>query len=182
MSLPLKQSALAVIAGALAEVTRPAPPLMPSAWAGQHFVLPDGERKGELIDLSFTPHLIEPLDALGPDSADNEVAVMKSGQSAFTTLLQTVVGYYIDRDPCDLMVVQPTDSALSDFNSQKMGRAIENSRDRGLAFKQKTWGVKVRPQTSRAGAASTTYEKKFSGGSCFLALASSAADLRSKTI
>ena len=79
------------------------------------------------LDLSRTPHLIEPMDALDEDSPDNEVAVMKSAQSAFTTLLQIVLLHSIDRDPCDMMVVQPTDSALTDFNSQKLGRAIELS-------------------------------------------------------
>jgi phage terminase large subunit GpA-like protein len=147
--------------------------MVPSAWAGQYFVLPDGEHKGKLIDLSRTPHLIEPLDALGPDAPDNEIAVMKSAQSGFTTMLQIVIGHSIDRDPCDMMVVQPTDSALTDFNSQKLGRAIEGS----PVLKRK-----VRPQVARAGTASTTYEKKFAGGALFLALATSTADLRSKTV
>jgi phage terminase large subunit GpA-like protein len=48
---------------------------------------------------------------------------------AFTTLLQISIGHSIDRDPCDMMVVQPTDSALTDFNSQKLGRAIEGTAD-----------------------------------------------------
>lgn len=170
---PTRRSALALIAATLAAIVAPPVPMAPSAWAGQHFVLPDGEHKGKLIDLSRTPHLIEPLDALGPDSADNEIAVMKSAQSGFTTLLQIAIGHSIDRDPCDMMVVQPTDSALTDFNSQKLGRAIEGS----PILKRK-----VRPQVARAGTASTTYEKKFAGGALFLALATSTADLRSKTV
>jgi phage terminase large subunit GpA-like protein len=166
--------ALPIIAGVFAAAFVPPAPLPPSAWAAEHFVLPDGERKGFPIDLGKTPHLIEPIDALGPDSPDNEVAVMKSAQSAFTTALQIVVCHSIDRDPCDMMVVQPTDSALTDFNSQKLGRALELS---------PVMRLKVRPQTSRSGTASTTYEKKFSPDcSLFLALATSTADLRSKTV
>ncbi|MGD9923127.1 MAG: phage terminase large subunit family protein [Pseudorhodoplanes sp.] len=165
---------LPLIAGILAGIFMPPAPMTPSAWAAQHFVLPDGEYKGRTIDLSRTPHLIEPIDALGPDAPDNEVAVMKSAQSAFTTALQIVIGHSIDRDPCDMMVVQPTDSALADFNSQKLSRAIEGS----AALR-----AKVRPQTARSGQASTTYEKKFSPDcSLFLALSTSTADLRSKTI
>lgn len=171
--MPTRRSALALIAATLAAVVAPPVPMAPSAWAGQHFVLPDGEHKGKLIDLARTPHLIEPLDALGPDCADNEIAVMKSAQSGFTTLLQIAIGHSIDRDPCDMMVVQPTDSALTDFNSQKLGRAIEGS----PVLKRK-----VRPQISRAGTGSTTYEKKFAGGALFLSLATSTADLRSKTV
>lgn len=166
--------ALPIIAGIFAAVFSPPAPISPSAWAGQHFVLPDGERKGQPIDLARTPHLIEVIDALGPDSPDNEVAVMKSAQSAFTTALQIVLCHSIDRDPCDMMVVQPTDSALADFNSQKLGRALELS---------PIMRKKVNPQTARASSASKTYEKKFSPDcSLFLSLASSTADLRSKTI
>lgn len=168
-----RRSALSLIAMTLAALIAPPVPMLPSAWADAHFVLPDGNSKGQTIKLSATPHLIEPLDALGPDSSDNEIAVMKSAQSAFTTLLQISIGHSIDRDPCDMMVVQPTDSALTDFNSQKLGRAIEET---------PILHQKVRPQVGRSGKSSTTYEKKFAGGTVFLCLATSSADLRSKTI
>lgn len=169
----MRKSALALMVVALTAVVTPPVPMSPSAWANEEFVLPDGEFKGHLIDLSRTPHLIEPLDAMGPDEPDNEIAVMKCAQSAFTTLMQIAIGHSIDRDPCDMMAVQPTDSALTDFNSQKLGRAIESS---------PVLSRKVRPQVGRAGTGSTTYEKKFAGGSVFLSLATSTADLRSKTV
>ena len=174
--------ALAIIALTLAGLLAPPVQSLPSEWAGKNFLLPDGEHSGKLIDLSKTPHLIEPLDALGPDSPDNEIAVMKCAQSGFTTLLQMAVAHSIDCDPCDMMVVQPTDGALTDFNSQKLGRAIDASREHGEEHEVRTWGVKVNPQTSRSGSAAKTYEKKFAGGCVFLSLASSSADLRSKTI
>lgn len=182
MTLKFKQSAIAIIAAAFAAVIAPPAHVAPSEWAAKNFVLPDGEHKGELIDLKRTPHLIEVIDALGPDSTINEIAVMKSAQSAFTTALQIIAAHSIDTDPCDMMVVQPTESALSDFNSQKLGRAIDLSRDIAAQKKLRTWGVKVRPQTAKSGTASTTYEKKFPGGALFLSLATSTADLRSKTI
>lgn len=166
--------AIAIVAGIFAAVFSPPVPMKPSVWAAEHFVLPDGERKGQAIDLARTPHLVEPLDALDPDAPDNEIAVMKSAQSAFTTLLQIAACHSIDRDPCDMMIVQPTDSALADFNSQKLGRAIDLS---------PIMQAKVKPQTAKSGQASKTYEKKFDPDcSLFLSLASSTADLRSKTI
>lgn len=167
------QSALALIAGALCAAVTPRASIAPSAWAAENIVIPDGEFKGQLFDLELTPYLREPLDALGPDAPDNEVAVRKSAQSAFTTMALAMVGHSIDRDPCDMMIVQPVDSALADFNSQKLGRAIEASpvlKDR------------VRAQTNRSGKASTTYEKKFGGNSLFLCIATSASDISSKTI
>lgn len=176
MTFRFPRSALAIVAGALSTAFMPQPPLPPSLWAGQNFVVPDGEYKGAKIDLAVTPYLREPLDHLSSENTANEVAVMKSAQSGFSTLMMIAIGHTVDREPCDMMVVQPTDSALTDFNSQKLGRTIEKSQQ------ESGWGRKVRPQTARSGTASTTYEKKFGDCSLVLAISNSAADLSSKTV
>jgi phage terminase large subunit GpA-like protein len=170
------QSLLSVVALGLAKALEPQAPMLPSRWAGEHIVLPDGEYAGQKIDLSRTPHIVEPLDLLGPQSPVNEIGVMKCAQSAFTTMLQCAVAHSIDRDPCDMMVVQPTDGALTDFNSTKLSRLIEKTEILGGK------GGKIYPQTSRSAAGSTTFEKKYPGGALNLALASSPAQLRLKTI
>ena len=172
MRLEYIHSARAIVGGTLAAHFAPAAPIAPSAWAAEFAVLPDGEYAGEKIDLRRTPHIVEPLDMLGPDAPVNEIAVMKSGQTAFTTMLLCAIGHSIDRDPCDMVVVQPTDVALRKFNSIKLGRMIELTaplRD------------KVYPQSSRSAAGSTTYEKRFPRGSLSLLLASSPANLRMLT-
>jgi phage terminase large subunit GpA-like protein len=173
MQLLVARSAKAVVFGTLARHIKPSPPIAPSAWAAENVVLPDGEYAGERIDLTRTPHISEPLDLLGPDSPHNEIAVMKSGQTAFTTMLLCLIGHSIDRDPCDMVVVQPTDAALTKFNSIKLGRLIEKS----AALTRKVF-----PQTSRSSRGSSTYEKKFPRGSLNLLLASSPADLRMLTV
>ena len=91
----------------------------------ENLVLPDGEYAGQKIDFARVPHIAEPMDMLGPDSPANEVGVMKIVQSAFTTALLGVIGHRIDREPCDMLIVQPTDGALNDFNSTKLNRMIE---------------------------------------------------------
>jgi phage terminase large subunit GpA-like protein len=177
-------SALPVVAGALAEMFEPGELILPSVWAAKHLVLPDGEYAGQKIDLTRTPHIVEPLDMLGPESPVNEIGIMKCAQSAFTTMLQCVIGHSIDCDPCDMLVVQPTDGALTDFNSTKLNRMIEMTEVLGGKPDGRGGrvGGKVFPQTSRSAAGSTTYEKKFPRGAINLALASSPADLRLKTI
>ncbi len=167
---------LSLVAGGLAQIIQPQAPVAPSKWAAEHVVLPDGEYASQKIDLSRTPHIVEPLDMLGPESPVNEIGVMKCAQSAFTTMLLCAIGHSIDRDPCDMMVVQPTDGALTDFNSTKLNRLIERTEILGGK------GGKILPQTSRSAAGSTTFEKKYPGGALNLALASSPAQLRMKTI
>jgi phage terminase large subunit GpA-like protein len=62
------------------------------------------------------------------------------------------------------MVVQPTDAAVSEFNREKLEPAIKSTT---------VLGRKIEPQTSRAGEGSTTYSKKFPGGSLTLAISTS---------
>ncbi|VFU07923.1 phage terminase large subunit family protein [Methylocella tundrae] len=173
MTLQFKRSALEVVANAFADVLLPPVPMPPSQWATENLVVPDGPQAGAAWDLALTPYIKEPLDLLGPDSGVNQLAAMKSAQTGFTTLLIAAIGHSIDRDPCRMMIVQPTDAALSDFNRDKLQPAIESTK----ALKRK-----VAPQTSRSSEGSTTYSKKYPGGSLTLAIATSAADLRSKTI
>jgi phage terminase large subunit GpA-like protein len=173
MKISLSRSALAVVAGAMALAVVPPPPLSPSAWAEGNLVVPDGPRAGEYWERSLGLHCVEIVDALGPDEVDNEFAVMKSAQTGFTTVLIIGAGHSIDRDPCRMMIVQPTSGALSDFNKEKLQPTIEAS---------PVLARKVRGVTSRSSEGSTATSKQFAGGSLTLAIASSAADLRSKTV
>jgi phage terminase large subunit GpA-like protein len=172
MKVALKRSALSVIAAAMARQAKPPVPVSPSQWAEQNLVLPDGPLANEKWSRSMALHCVEIVDALGPDSEDNEISVMKSAQTGFTTALIILAGHSIDRDPCRMMIVQPTLSAQGDFNKEKLQPAIEMS----PALARKVRGI-----TSRASDGSTATNKQFAGGSLTLAIANSAADLRSKT-
>jgi phage terminase large subunit GpA-like protein len=148
-------------------------PIAPSVWAVANLIVPDGPRAASAWDMSLTPYIAEPLDMLGPESPVNEIAAMKSAQGGFTLLLIALMGHTIDRNPCRVMIIQPTDAALSKFNREKLAPAIKAS----AALRRK-----VASQTSRSAEGSTTYSKRFPGGSLTLAIATSAADLRSDTI
>lgn len=173
MTLQFRRSALDVVASAFADVFRPPTQIAPSQWAAANLVVPDGPQAGMAWSLELTPYIREPLDLFGPDSAVNQIVVMKSAQTGFTTLILAAIGHSIDRDACRMMIIQPTDAALSDFNREKLQPAIDGS---------KSLRALVAPQTSRSAEGSTTYAKKFPGGSLSLAISTSAADLRSKTI
>jgi phage terminase large subunit GpA-like protein len=166
-------NALAVMARALAEQIEPPARISPSEWARKYLIVPDGPRAGEPWDPKLTPYLVEPLDAMSADSPINHVGVRKSAQTGFTTLIIAALGFWIDTDPSRILLLQPTDGALSEFNSDKLQPAIDNS---------PRLRRKVRPQTSRSGTGSTTYSKRYPGGSLTLGIASSTADLRSKTV
>lgn len=172
---PFAHSSGVAFARRIAAQLRPAKPLAPSAWARENLIVPDGPRKLGKWDAELTPYICEPLDMTSVESPVNEIVVMKSLQTAFTTMLLAAIGHTIDCEPADMMVVQPTDGALTDFNSLKLQLCLD---------KTKPTAEKVLKQTSRGGAGSSTYEKKFARGNCTLALAlaSSTADLRSKSV
>jgi phage terminase large subunit GpA-like protein len=163
----------ALVGKAFAEALRPVEALAPSKWAAQHLTVPDGPQAGSLFDLSLAPYLAQPLDMIGPDSGVNEIAVMKSAQTGFTLLLLAALGFLIDRAPGQIMVLMPTSKAVEDLVRVKLDPSIRAS---------PRLRRKVEPQTSRGSGGSTTYSKRFPGGSITLAISTSAADLRSKTV
>lgn len=158
---------------AIATGLTPEEQVSPIEWGQQHYVVPDGERRGQLWDLSVTPYAAGILEALSVDSPHNEVAVMKSAQTGLSTLGLVWVGYLIDSVPDTMLIVQPTGGAASDFNKLKLDPSIrESPRLRG----------KVKAQSSRSAQSSTMKFKRFPGGSLLLIGANSPADLRGKTI
>lgn len=165
--------ALPVLAGTFAAIFAVPEPLVPSRWASDHLVVPDGPRAGGRWDPALTPYVAEILDALGPDSPHNFVAVRKSAQTGVSVAAIALVGAYADRAPCRMGYVLPTIDALQEFNREKLTPTIEQTD----ALRRK-----VAAQTSRSASGSTTTSKKFPGGSLVLINANSAADLRSKTL
>lgn len=162
-----------VVIDALRAVIAPPIEITPSRWAAENLIVPDGPRSGEKWDPKLTPYIVEPLDNMGPDSPVNKQAVQKSAQTGFTIMAIAGVGHSIDCDPVGgILLVQPTDGALDDFIRDKLNPAIEQT----PSLKRK-----VLPQVSRSGEGSTTYNRRYPGGSMALAIANSTADLRSKT-
>ncbi|MCD1644316.1 phage terminase large subunit family protein [Aurantimonas coralicida] len=165
--------ALALFAGIFAGILAPSAPMTPSAWAKENLVVPDGPRAGSRWDMALTPYVPEIIDALGPDSPHNMVAVRKSVQTGISVAGIGLVGSYIDRAPCRIGYAVPRSDDLLEFNREKLGPTIEGT---------KALKAKVRGQQSRSGQGSTLHSKRFPGGSLVLLNAGAAADMRSKTL
>ncbi len=168
-----KPPALGLMCRRLAELVDIPPRVSPSEWAATSFRVPDGPFAGQLWNPELTPWWIEPLDAMGPDSPHNKGVVRKGAQSGATVFGLAFLAHSIVFDPCRMMVVQPTDTALTKFSRGKLQPVIE---------KCDALRKLVRSQTSRSAAGSTTYIKAFPGGELNLALASSASDLSGDTV
>lgn len=165
--------ALPLIAAALAAVFTPPEPLVPSAWATENLVVPDGPNAGERWDPSLTPYTPSIIDVLGPDTPHNIGVVRKSSQTGLTIGGLALVGGYVDLAPCRIGYALPTIDALHEFNREKLMPAIDQT---------PALARKVRGQVSRSARGSTAHSKRFAGGSLTLINANSAADLRMKTL
>lgn len=173
MKFAFAHSARSIIGRTFAALFSPPKRITPAQWAAENLKVPDGPRSGELWDPKLTPYIIEPLNNMGPDSPVTEQFIRKSAQTGFTMMAIAGVGFSIDCDPVGgMLLVQPTDKALTDFIKDKLNPTIESS----PALK-----AKVAPQVARSGEGSTTYTKRYPGGSLAMAISNSTADLRSKT-
>lgn len=162
-----------IVSATMAEVFTPPMPMVPSAWAAEHLIVPDGPRAGGHWDRSLTPYVPAIIDELGPDSQHNMVAVRKSAQTGVSVAGLALVGAYIDLAPTQMAFALPTLDALQEFNRGKLGPVIE-----GTPVLRK----RVYPQRSRSSGGSTVVSKRFRGGSLALLNANSASDLRSRTL
>jgi len=161
-----------IVAGIGADIFDPGEDITPAEWAAKNLVVPDGPRAGELFSTELAPYLVEPLNFFADACPDNKDVVRKSKQTGFTTLAVAACGYTAAVEPCDVFLIEPTQENLADFVGEKLQRAIE-----GSPVLQK----KIHAQTSRSGKGSTTYSKRYTGGSLLMGIATSTADLRGKT-
>ena len=165
--------AISVVALALAAVFTPPAPLVPSAWAKENFVVPDGPRAGKKWDDSLTPYVGPFLDTLTPDTPHNRAVMRKSAQTGLSVGGLAWVAGLIDRAPARMAYVLPTIDALHEFNREKLTPVLEQT---------PAMVEKVKAQIKRSGSGSTARSKRFAGGSLILINANSAADLRMKTL
>lgn len=158
----------------LAEAIRPRPPVRFRDWLPQNIVLVDGPRKGEPWALADAPYLAEIADCLDPEHPCNLVSVRKSQQTGVSILGLSWCLFLSETSPDNIIYGLPSIDFLQDMNSQKLSPLIE-------AWQKRTGKQIMSPATSRSGAGSTIYEKRFAGGSLMLANANVATDLSGKT-
>lgn len=168
-------NALRLIAETLAGRIRPPLPIPLSRWLPENLVLVDGPASGSFWRAEGAPYLTEIADCLTDDHPCNLVTVRKAQQTGASILALGWSLYVADREPANMLYAVPGLDALRDINGQKLQPLID-------AWQKKKRRTVFVPQTSRSGAGSTTYEKKFPGGYLSLANANAVMDLSMKTV
>ncbi|WEK04553.1 MAG: phage terminase large subunit family protein [Candidatus Devosia phytovorans] len=163
-----------IVASKLADAIRPVPPLPFRKWLPKNIVLVDGPKKGELWSELDAPYLGPIAEVLDVDHPSNLVSIRKSQQTGVSILGLAWSLYLAEIAPDNILYAVPGIDALQDVNGKKLQPMIEAWQDRS--------GKKIiLPTVARSGSGSTTYEKRFVGGSLSLANANSVMDLSSNT-
>lgn len=106
----------------------PTPRLRLSEWADRFRVLsPESAAEPAQWRTDKVPYLREIMDAVG-DPDIPFMVVMKSAQVGYTEgVVNNAVGYFIDQDPCPMMVVQPSDGDAEKWSKMKLATMLRDT-------------------------------------------------------
>lgn len=166
--------AIRAVASTMSRAIRPQPPVPYPVWLPKNVVLVDGPRKGELWTPDDAPYLLEIAECLSQEHPCNHVTVRKAQQTGVSILALAWMLYVAENCPDNALYGVPGIDTLQDINSGKLQPLIDE-------WQRHTGKMVIMPTTSRSGVGSTTYEKKFPGGSIYLANANTVMDLSAKT-
>ncbi|OLP56813.1 terminase [Rhizobium rhizosphaerae] len=172
--MTIHPGALRFVGQTLADAIRPTPPVPFHEWIGKNIVLVDGPRKGEFWTAEDAPYLVEIAACLTQEHPCTRVTVRKSQQTGVSILALAWMLYIAETCPDNCLYGVPGLDALRDINSGKMQPLIDE-------WQRETGKSVVYPTTSRSGEGSSTFQKKFAGGTLYLANANAVMDLSAKT-
>lgn len=72
------------------------------------------------------PYQVGIMDAIS-DPAVEMVSLMKSGRVGYTRILNNTVGYYVEHDPCPIMLIQPTIEDAEDYSKEEIDSLLNNT-------------------------------------------------------
>jgi phage terminase large subunit GpA-like protein len=151
----------------------PPPKLTVSEFADTELVVTTGPLSGTHWQTSFAPYQRSIMDAFHEPGVEI-VVVMGSSQWGKTACLVNIVAYHIAHDPCQILVVEPTEKPMAeDFSRNRLQTVIEASPILADAIGR---GAKRRGRT----ATNTLLQKTFRGGAISIAGANSAASLAAR--
>lgn len=153
-------------------VLRPPPMLTVSQWADEYRRLsPESAAEPGRWRTDRAPYQRGIMDAV-TDPTVREIVVMKSAQVGWTEILGNVVGYYIDRDPSPILLIQPTLEMAETWSKDRLAPMIRDT---------PALNGKIKDARSRD-SGNTMLHKQFPGGHITIAGANSPAGLASRPI
>lgn len=144
-----------------------------SDWADQHRRLsPESSAEPGQWVTAKAPYEREIMDAIS-DPWTQRVVIQKAAQLGITdSAILNPVGYYMDQDPCPILVVQPTIEIAEVFSTDRLSPMLRDS--------PRLTGKVANPRARYSG--NTVHRKAFRGGFVAMAGANSASSLSGRPI
>lgn len=104
----------------------PPPDITVSEWADRFRYLSaessasPGRFKTEIVE-----YMREPMDMVGKPGV-RRITLMTSAQVAKSTVLENIIGYFIDLDPCPILHVSPTLDSMKMFSKERLAPMIRD--------------------------------------------------------
>ena len=154
------------------DIWLPPPDLTISQWADNfRRIPPEAAAEPGLWRTSRAPYQRAMMDAISDDNYE-QIVMMTSAQIGKTEIILNILGYYIDKEPSPILVINPTIQMSESFSKDRLAPM---SRDTPCLQ-----GKIKDPRTRDSG--NTLLHKKFPGGHVTLAGANSPASLASRPI
>lgn len=153
-------------------VLTPPPDLTISTWADRYRKL-SSEASAEpgQWNTDRAPYQREVMDTI-TDEKTHTIVLMWSAQVGKSEIILNTLGYYIDQDPCPILLLQPTLAMAEAFSKDRVSPMLRDT----PCLAEKVAQVKAK------GSDNTILHKKFPGGHLTLAGANSPASLASRPI
>lgn len=156
----------------LYQLFAPPPKLTVSQWAdGYRKLSTEGSAESGQWHTARAEYQREIMDAIS-DSVTETVVVMSSAQVGKSEILLNAMGYYIDYDPCPMIMVQPTVDRAEEFSKDRIEPMLRDT----PVLLAKVAQAKSRDKNS------TITNKRFVGGQLHIIGANAPSGLASKPI
>jgi len=130
-----------------------------SEWSDKNRILPRTAAEPGIWRTAKTPYMRSIMDAYS-DPSVQRIVVMGASQIGKTeSLILNAIAFHIDQDPCDILLVLPTQDALERLSKKRLGALFRDT---------ECIRSKVSAAKSRSGDA-TLYYRGYDGGSITLA-------------
>lgn len=154
------------------QALRPPPKITVSQWASKHLYLSseDSSEPGR-YNPERAPFQISMMDAVN-DPSINTVVFMTSAQIGKTTILKSIIGFYITQEPSPILMMHPTEAMAEAFSKDRLAPMIRDSPE----LTQRVALARARDSDN------TILHKGFPGGHLTLVGSNSPASLASRPI
>ena len=109
----------------LAGTLRPKENMTISQWADKYMILPAGSNEAGHYSSNTIPYQKQIMDAI-TDPEVIDVSVQSSSQVGKTTIIMCGIGYYIDYEPSNQMMVMPTIDDAERFSKTRLAQMISD--------------------------------------------------------